>query len=150
MSIPRPKILSVVTVPTDGWTLRIKYSTVAAGQFGETVDATIPAGDYFVAWDCQSDDFMWKLANVCNVALHNAALADWVGRSQGMAMWIDSDHKVHIGFAGSWFADFANAHRDVRIAWTEEDGASIGAVLGFDTSADLDLTGVESPLKTRY
>jgi hypothetical protein len=145
MPIDRPKILTAIVIPTGGWTLTINYSTVANGQFGDPVTATMAAGTYFLSWDGRSDDFLWELANKVNVALDAAALADWVGRSEGMCLWLDSDHKVNLAFVGSWFTDFGAAHSDVQIDWTATDGASIGGVLGYDTSATLDLTGNSPP-----
>jgi hypothetical protein len=137
MPIERPKILTAITIPTGGWTLTINYSTVANGVYGDPVTSTMAAGTYYMAWDGQADDFMWELANTVNVALDAAGLADWVGRSEGMMILLNSNHKVQIGFSGTWFEDFGGAHSDVQIDWTATDGVSIGGVLGYDTSAVL-------------
>lgn len=125
---PQPKILSVVTVPTGGWQLRIKISD--AGSLDTTLTATLAAGDYFVAWDQQSDDFIKSL----NAAIITATDASVTSTTGDVHIWINSDHKVVIDFEGPYYE--GATHQDVSIVWTALDGASIGAVLGFDTSAD--------------
>jgi len=52
-------------------------------------------------------------------------------------LWLDSDHKINIKFTGTYF-EGAPGNIATRTQWTALDGASIGGVLGFDTTADLD------------
>jgi len=144
MPIPRAKILTRITVPEGGWDLEILYSESA--QYDTSIVSTIPAGNYFLAWDQTSDDFLFALANQINVDLDAAGLTGWLARYEGLMFWIDSDHKVHLGFDGNFFDDAT--HRDVRINWTTYDGYLIAAALGFDSTAALSLTGVDNPTAT--
>ena len=138
MPIPRPKILSVITVPTGGWTIKIYRSQVVS--FDTSFTAVLPAGDYFMAFDLQSDDFLWKLQDVINVAATYHT-------GNGINFWIDPDtHKAKLAFVDSYYA--ADPARDVKIAWPENDGASIANALGFDGSADYSSTGVDYPVLT--
>lgn len=139
MPIPRPKILTRFTLASS-LDLKIYYSSAA--EFDVSATATIPAGSYYMAWDCENNDFLWKLCNVVNVALDTAATAGawvgWTGRANGMSAMIEEDGKIRLGFLGGWFGNLT--HQKVKIAWTEADGTTVGELLGFDTSADLSLT----------
>ncbi|HJW74987.1 MAG TPA: hypothetical protein VJ787_04875, partial [Thermoleophilia bacterium] len=55
----RPKLLSVVTIPSGGWQLRMYISNVT--QWDTPVTVTMAAGEYFVAFDQQGDDFVREL-----------------------------------------------------------------------------------------
>ena len=140
MPIPRPKMLARFTVPTGGWTLRIQVSVLS--QFDTQIEGTVAAGDYYLAWDAQSDDFLQVLGE----AINDDLVSNGLGR--GFALWIDSDHKVNIGFDGSDFKGPPAGKQDVRIDWTAQNGSDIGGVLGFDTSANLELTGSDNPTTT--
>jgi hypothetical protein len=134
MTQPRPKILTRITVPTGGWTFKW-YAE--AGKAGETaITAVIAAGNYYMADDQQTDCFLRELSNKAIIASKAA------GYDEGPVLWIDSDHKTKIGFEG---ADYATGDKQsVKIAWTENDGASIAAVLGFDSSADDSSDGTDN------
>jgi hypothetical protein len=119
----------VITVPTGGWTIKVYVSRAA--EYDTTVTATIAAGDYFMSWDNQSDDFLFALSNTLNAAI-DAAHAAYP--TDSVAMWLDSDHKVNIGFEDTYYQ--GDPARGIKIAWTESDGDDIGKVLGFDHSAD--------------
>jgi len=129
MSLPRPKILTELTVPTGGWVLDL-YITDAV-QFDTKVQVTIAAGTYFVSWDQQADDYLGALQRACYTALDASAVAAYNGANEGgkPCFAINSAGKVLIEVIGE----------EMRIDWTAEDGASIAAVLGFDSSAVLDM-----------
>lgn len=137
MPIPRPKILTRVTVPTGGWELFFKLSDVGSGSLGNELSAVIAAGDYYVAWDGQDSDFLWELCTKMNAAIHADAVYSGGSKINHFVWaWIDTNHKVNIQFIGS---DFQGANNDdFQITWThvDGDGASIAGVLGFDGSAD--------------
>ncbi len=140
MSIPRPRICSVITVPSGGWQLRVK-ATVAA-QYDTSITATIPAGDYFMAGDNATGDFLYTLWSAFDTAANTALATDHI-----TYWWIDDDHKVNIHFAGGAYEDAGGApsENDVKIEWTALNGPSIAAVLGFDGSADDTSTSVDHP-----
>jgi len=140
---PQPKILSVVTVPTGGWQLRSKISV--STSLDTTVDVTIPAGDYFVAWDQQADDFINALTLVWEAGIYTGSGNTY---PDAVHIYIDTTHKVNIRFSDTngWM-DTATK-RDVQIDWTALDGPSIAGVLGFDSSAADTSTGTNSPLFT--
>ena len=140
MASPKPKMLSALTVPDGGWQLRIKVSV--AGSFDTTVDATMAAGDYFMAGDQQADDFLYELMIKVNVAIDASGFT--LAATDGLLAWIDSDHKVNLGFDGGSFE--GATIRDVEITWTALDGSSIAGVLGFGSSADDQSTGVDFPV----
>jgi hypothetical protein len=129
MGIPRPKILTAFTIPTGGWTFKLYVSRLA--EYDTAVSVSLAAGDYFVAWDCQSDDFLFYFSNQVNAAIDAAHAAF---PTDSIAMWIDSSHKVNIGFDASYYS--GNPARGIKLAWTENDGDDVAAVLGFDSSAD--------------
>jgi hypothetical protein len=122
MSIPRPKILSAFTVPTGGWHLKFYLSDMA--DYDTAMTATIPAGDYFMAWDAQADDFLKVLADLMDTEVVSALSI--TGSAQ---MYLTEDHKTVIK------PTYDNPG-PMKLAWTELDGASVAAVLGFDSSAD--------------
>jgi hypothetical protein len=132
---PQPKILTAITVPTGGWQLKIYTTNIAQYDVANTV--TLIAGDYFMAWDQQTDCFIYHFAKEVFEKIA-VTLASAFG-----VVWIDADHKVNITFEGDHYA--GNPQRDVKIAWTELDGETIGKILGFDVSADLELTGTDYP-----
>lgn len=141
MAMPRPKILTAITVPTGGWVFKL-YASVT-GVHTTAVSCTIAAGTYYMSNDGQSDDFLMELQNKLNTAI--AATA--VGADGHVAMWIDPDsHKVTIAFDGDHYQG-ATPQR-VKLAWTEQDGADVGAVLGFDTAADETGASVDNPTFT--
>ncbi len=141
MAIPRPKILTAITVPTGGWTIKI-YASVTT-QYDTAVTATIAAGTYFMANDGQSDDFLYELQTKLNTAIAASA----VSTDGQVVLWIDpTTHKVKIAFDGYHYQ--GATPQDVKVAWTENDGVDIGAVLGFDTSADDTSTASDNPTFT--
>jgi hypothetical protein len=141
VAIPRTTILPVVTVPTGGWLLDVKVGRTTS--LDTTVTATIAAGDYFVSWDNQSDDFLLVFANAVNAAI-DAAHADFP--TDSLQCYLDSNHKVKIVFEDSYYK--TTDDRDVQIRWTQRDGDDIAKVLGFDYSADDTSTGVDNPVFT--
>ena len=143
MPIDRPKILTRLTVPTGGWVLTI---VAELGQGGEdSFTATVPAGDYYVSQDNQSDDFLKALCVAVN-AQGAATMANWDDGPEGMVCTIDDDKKVVITFIGDYFQ--SGDGRNIQIRWTQTDGDEIGAVLGFDTSADLTFPVETEPSST--
>lgn len=129
MATPRPKILTVVTVPTGGWVFKLYVSRVT--EYDTAVTATIAAGDYFVSWDNQSDDFLYAFANTVNAAIDAAHAAF---PTDSLQCYLDDDHKVNIVFEDTYYQ--GDPARGIKLAWTENDGDDIGKVLGFDHSAD--------------
>ena len=137
MSIPRPKILSVITVPTGGWDIKVYISDAA--QYDSNFTATIPAGDYFMAGDNQSDDFLFALQTQLNAGVHGI-----LGVLYAVVIDIHpTAHKVRIGFAGL----FSGTKNDIKIAWTESD-SGVYETLGFDGSADDESTATDNPVFT--
>lgn len=139
MAIPRPKILTAVTIPTGGWQFRFYLSDAA--QYDTTKTVTLAAGDYFVSGDNQSDDFLFQLATQVQAAL--------TGNFAGVDFMADinaTTHKVDLKF--DQLTDATPPLNDTKLAWTEVDGASIAAVLGFDSSADDVLTAEDHPVFT--
>ena len=121
MAIERPAILTCITIPTGGKVLKIwGNNTGPADDFL----VTIPAGDYFISWDGQSDDLLWKISNLATAGFvaEHAAYASTICR-----LFLDSSHKVNFRLTGS--------PNTMRVDWTANDGPYIGALLGFDTSA---------------
>lgn len=126
----RPKILTRFT--TSAMTLTLYIDN--AGDFDQEVTVSLPAGDYYMAWDGQSDDFLWVLAD----AIYDALVAS------GNPIYEDTSA------SGKLFFELTSANKvkisvgiieaDVRIAWTEDDGAAVAAILGFNSAANLDLT----------
>jgi hypothetical protein len=129
MAIPQPKILSAITVPTGGWVFKLYVSRLA--EYDTTVTATIAAGTYFLAWDNQSDDFLYAFANTVNAAIDAAHAAF---PTDSITCWLDSSYKVNIGFEDTYYQ--GDPARGIKLAWTESDGDDIAKVLGFDYSAD--------------
>jgi len=130
---PQPKILSVVTVPTGGWDLTLKITE--SSSLDTQVDITVPAGDYFMAWDHQDDDFIHELQNQINAGIVTAS-SGFVGGSitNAVHIWIDSDHYVNVDFDADYFQ--GSPQQIVSIEWS---GTDIGAVCGF-LSNDNDMT----------
>jgi hypothetical protein len=133
MPMERPKILTAVTIPTGGWVMKIYIDN--AGSFDEALTFTLAAGDYFVAFDHQSDDFIEEFMQkaytdiVANATSGDYSSADHHGKP---VLTLGTDGKINIDVGDT---------QNMRFAWTEENGASIAAVLGFDSSADDDYTG---------
>src|SRR3990167_8625070 len=137
MAIPRPKILTAITIPTGGWVFKI-YASVAT-QYDTAVTATIAAGTYYMANDGQSDDFLMELQDKLNTAVAASA----VGADGHVVFWIDPDnHKVKIGFDGDHYQ--GATPQDIKLAWTEEDGSDIAKVLGVDDPADDTATAADN------
>ena len=135
MSIPRPKILTVVTVPTGGYDIRVYITDSSA--FDTAVTAAIPAGDYYVAWDYQDDDFLFVFCNVINVAVATAGSGFGYGGGAGVLVGeMDSANKVKL------YAGAISGHADrMRIDWAYQDGATVAAILGFNpATTPLDIT----------
>jgi len=133
-------MLSVITVPSGGWTLKV-YVSVST-TLDTAVTCTIAAGDYFISWDGQSDDLLYEIESKLSTAM-SAGPGNFYQR---VHLGIDSDHKVYFWF---WSATYKTSpYHDVRIAWTEDDGATIASALGFDGSADDTSTGTNFPKLT--
>lgn len=141
---PQPKLLSYFTVPAGGWQLKLYLS--ASAQYDTPVTCTVPAGDYVMAWDAQSTDFLWKLVNVLQTAI-TALGSPFNAGTALVAVMIDATtHKVRIGFDHTFWT--TATRRQVKIAWTELDGPDIAKVLGFDESADDASTATNNPVFT--
>lgn len=135
--IPQPKILTRIDVPAGGWLFRIKASVAA--PFDTTVNATIAAGSYYLAWDMQADDLLFEIMTKMQAALTAA-----VGGCSFFA-WVDSAHKVHLSFDGAAFVGATK--RQVRLDWPA-GAADLAKALGFDHSAVDDLTAGDNPQAT--
>ena len=130
MAAPQPKILTAFDVPTGGWGLRLQISDVA--PFDTTVDVTLDAGTYYMAWDGQDDCFLELLHSEIYAALEASGVGDYVtGDNEGKPVfWLDSDHKTNVVWGGF----------DIRFVWGALDGPDIANVLGFDSSSSTSLT----------
>ena len=129
MPAPRPKILTAFTVPTGGWVLKVYVTN--AGDYDTAVTATIPAGTYYVAGDNQADDFLYQLMSVTHAALDACAVAAYNGSG--------FEGKLLAGIVDAYVVLAVGDDLDMRVAWTEEDGADIAEVLGFSSAAVLDI-----------
>ncbi len=136
MPYPRPKILTRVTVPTGGWAWDIDLSNVA--QYDTNITGTVPAGDYYIAGDNQSDDLLFALQTAIQAGIDGTAITGDV--------CIDihpTSHKVRFQFYGTGFVD-ATGDNDVRIDWPAS-AAGLYQALGFDGSAQDALTIIDNP-----
>jgi len=137
MPNPRPKILSVVTIPTGGWvvTLYVDSDGNDGEDYDEKIQFTMAAGDYFVSGDNQSDDFLHEFMAKAYTALDTGATdADYnQSTAEGKpVLWIDdTTHKVKIE---------VGSNHDMRVAFDEDDGDEVSAVLGFSGNS-IDLHG---------
>lgn len=127
MTVPIPKILPAFTLDA-ALTLQLY---IGAG-YATGVECTINAGTYFMRWDGQSDDFLRELHRACYTALDACAVAGYNGSdNNGKPMFsINSAHKVVISSTDPWL---------IRFKWSEDDGATIAGILGFDPAVDSDL-----------
>lgn len=132
MSLEMPKILSVIIVPSGGWDIAI---TLDYGGAAVAVTATVPEGRYFMAWDGQDDDFLWKLCDVLTTAIR-AATGDY--DNAYVRARIGDDHKVRLIFFGDFaLGDAASVlpMDPIRIRWTAGD-SDLAKALGADHTAD--------------
>lgn len=135
MGLERPKFLSVVQIPTGGWTFKIYITNTVA--YDTAVSVTLDAGQYYLSGDQQSDDLLRELMVKARAGIRAVG-----GAFAGAALYatIDNDHKVNINFSTA----FSSTHRDTKIAWTE-CSADLAAALGFSRSADDTVTGTDYP-----
>jgi len=139
MSIPRPKILSVVECPSGGWAWDIYISNVA--QYDTHLTGTVAAGDYFVSGDNQSDDLLRALTASIQTQIDGSAVTGDV------IIGIDpTTHKVELQFYGTGFVD-ATGDNDVKLTLTSW-ATGLAAACGFDTSADDTSTTTDNPTFT--
>lgn len=135
--IPQPKILTRIDVPAGGWLFRIKASVAA--PFDTTINATIAAGSYYLAWDTTADDLLYEIQAKMQTAITAAGITGYV------YAWIDASHKVHLGFVGSGFQGATK--RQVRLDWPAS-AVDLAKALGFDHTAVDDLTAADNPTTT--
>ena len=130
MAIPRPKILTCITVPTGGYTLSVTHSST-------TTALTIPAGDYFMSQDNQADDFLAVVTKIIQTE---------VAGSYGSIIinsWIDFEtHKVKFYFENSGSVS-------ITLDWTSGSG-NVAKILGFDHSASDSVSGTSATLTADY
>lgn len=125
MGIVRPKILTMIEVPSGGWDLDFKISN--ASTLDTSLTATVPAGEYFVAWDHQLDDLLYRVTK----AIRDAIVAAGLGTNRFVYTAIDEDNRVTIRFAGSSFVDSVGHENNVEITWASSHADLIKA-LGSD------------------
>ncbi len=127
-----PKILSAI-VWDSSKQLRLVAKAAQGGAFDTAVDITIPAGTYYIAADNQTDDLLYQIMSLAYAGLELTSIAEYDnGTAAGKPfLGINSDGKVTISIGGGI---------DLRFAWGSLDGATIGAILGFTTSGNLDIT----------
>lgn len=135
--IPQPKILTRIDVPAGGWLFRIKASVAA--PFDTTINATVAAGSYYMAWDTTADDLLYEIQSKMQTAITAAGI---VGK---IFAWIDSSHKIRLSFEGTGFQGATK--RQVRLDWPAS-AADLAKALGFDSSAVDDLTASDNPQTT--
>lgn len=136
MGIVRPKILSVVTVPSGGWDL--DFTVSVAGSLDTPLTATIPAGNYFISWDAQSDD----LLHAVTTQIRAAIVAGPGGTNRFPYVGLNTAQKVVFFFGGSNFTGAPK--QDVALNWTTS-AAGLASALGVNASADDTSTGVNNP-----
>jgi hypothetical protein len=140
--IPRPAILTSITVPTGGWTLKFYLS--AAAEYDKTCSAVIPAGTYYMSGDNQSGDLLYQLqlkAQAAIVALGGGfATLDYFYAC--LVHDTDTGHRfARLRLTGNSLTGHPGNH--VKIAWTESS-AGLAEALGFDYSADDTSAGVDN------
>ena len=130
MAIPRPKILTCITVPTGGYTLDVTHGST-------TNTITVPAGDYFMSQDDQSDDFLAVVTKLIDTEISGTY------GSITFNSWIDFEtHQVKFYFSNT-------SSVSIVLDWTSGSG-NVGKVLGFDTSASDSLSGTSGTLTADY
>lgn len=131
MPLPRPRVLTRFTLD-EAKTLR--FAVDDAGSYDADIDVTVAAGDYYVSGDQQDDDILQEIMAKAYTAFVASGVTGYDGaNANGKPMfWIDGDGKVNAAVAGV-------GTDPIRIKWTEQDGADIASILGFDSSADTDL-----------
>lgn len=129
MAIPYPKILTAFTLDS-----ALTLQLYIGAAYGTSIEATIAAGTYFVRWDGQSDDFLRELHRACYVALDASAEAGYNASDiLGKPLFsINSDHKVVIAIK-------TDAGQKIRFKWSEDNGATVAGILGFDPAVDTDV-----------
>lgn len=139
MTIPRPKILTVITVPSGGWTWDIDLSDYS--QYDTNITSTVSAGDYFVSGDNQSDDLLFAFQTSIQAQIDGAGIVGDV------IVGIDElTHQILIQFYGAGFVD-ATGDNDVRLNVTGWS-AGLAQALGFDESSDVVSTDTDNPTFT--
>jgi len=127
----RPKILTRVTIPSGGWDLRVSIDN--AGAYDQDIDVTLAAGDYYVSFDGQSDDFVHELTSKVYTGFTTSGRAAYDST--------DLTGKLVLSFTDTGkVVAIADGGVDIRIDWTVLDGASIADVLGFDSATTTDLS----------
>lgn len=139
MAYPRPKILSEIIVPSAGWDL--DFSISVAGSYDTPLTATIPAGTYYMAWDAQSDDLVWRLEYEMKQAIIDAGL----GTGRHPTVNLNSAHKIEIRFRGPNLSGAPQNHVELTLTTSS---AELLAAIGFDGSSDLQSTGTNAILFT--
>ena len=135
MPIPRPKILTALTVPTGEWAWDIDLSDAA--QYDTNITGTVPAGTYFIAGDNQDDDLLFALQTAIQAEIDTAGLDGFV------ASWVNSSHKIVIQFCGDAFGDTAGDN-DVRLNFSSW-ATDLLSALGYDGSSDPSSTATDYP-----
>jgi hypothetical protein len=125
--IERPKLLSVITIPSGGWLFRVQLSD--AGAYDHTANATLAAGDYYLSGDGDSTDLLCELCTKSTAAIRALGAPFASGY---VYAWIDTSHKVNLHFVA---CSAAAAARPIKIVWTAS-AANLALALGFDATAD--------------
>ncbi len=135
----RPALLSVVTIPTGGWTFKFYLSDAAA--YDKTVTVTLAAGDYFISGDNQSDDLLFELQTKVQagiIAAGGAFIHDHYFYASADEFTTTAQKYVRLAFSG--FTGHPGNH--IKIAWSESS-VDLAAALGFPTT-DYETDGTDS------
>lgn len=129
--------MSVITVPTGGWTWDIDLSSAA--QYDTNITGTVAAGDYFLSGDNQSDDLLYALQDSIQTEIDGSAVTG------DICIGFDNEqHKLKIQFYGTGFVD-ATGDNDVRINWDSWTAGLLQA-LGQDGTAAETSTATDNPI----
>lgn len=146
----RPALLTCITVPTGGWSLKV-YASTKGHTYDVTLTAVVPAGDYFMSGDNQSDDLLFALQTQMEAQL--TAAGGLFASNGSFYAWIEQSetstnlHKVRFRFCDDTVFNDTAGNNDVKIAWTEST-SGLAEALGFDYSADDTSTTEDAPTFT--
>ena len=132
--IPRPALLTAITIPTGGWTFKLYLSKT--NPYDTAVTVTLAAGDYFLSGDNQADDLLYELQSKAQAGI-TALGSPFNDGYHGIYAFLanvsaTTQRQVQIWFECG-FAGHPQNH--IKVAWTECT-AGLYAALGFDGSAD--------------
>lgn len=141
--LARPKMLVGIELLASK---QLRFQVGQTIDYDTNVDITIPAGIYYLGWDAQSDDLLWKIMSLAYTAYD--ALA-----SAGALVSYNTSSPVGKPFFGIDTAGRVTvaAGEPQRIAWDALDGPELAGYLGFAAAVSTDLTnGITGAYQSGY